>query len=215
MTRRCIPNPGSPWTRCVSSCSRTISMCANLFARRRSIRTTTKRWAIPPAASSLRVITIRLALLLCAAADADGCQGRRVRLRRSDIYAPPIFTWMMRQSCFFSLRARRKPVTSSTAPDRQPSPYGRWPKQSERPFAVKLHLHQCIAERPNLLNPHAHHIARLQELFPRQAYPRRRSGKNQIPRMKCEPGGQLGDLLSEREDHFACVRILLEHIVHP
>src|ERR1700752_925590 len=72
-----------------------------------------------------------------------------------------------------------------------------------------LQLHQCVGECADLIDPHAHDIARLQDLFARHAYARRRSRKNQVSRMNCEPRGKLGDLLSEREDHFAGMRIVL------
>src|SRR5579864_4967345 len=33
--------------------------------------------------------------------------------------------------------------------------------------------------------------------------------------MKCKSSGKMGDLFGKREDHLACMRILLEYVVHP
>src|SRR5258708_33944653 len=73
----------------------------------------------------------------------------------------------------------------------------------------------AVRERADVLDPQLDYVAGFEEFRPRGADARRRAGQDHVARLQRDARGQVRDLLREREDHLACVGILLDNVVDP
>src|SRR3984893_6565321 len=101
----------------------------------------------------------------------------------------------------YIISAPRQPVASCIGP----APPKHMPRRSR----------ELGGQRPDFLDADLHHVAGLEKLPPRRAYPGRGAREDQVAGVEGHAVRQTLDLLRKRENHVLGVGILLEDVVHP